>query len=205
MPALAAQEDEQSIDRSIAGLNRTELASPSTADGGRSAPISLTMIRNFADHSANERTFLAWVRTAIAVMAFGFIVEKFDLFLEVAAPSLVGRPLSLPGHRFGNIAGLALIALGIAMVAVAAARFLITAKNIDSEQQRPGMGSRIDIALAALLVLLGSALFVYLSRASGHKAVTPAARQLARAHIAHFASCARIDNNSCRRSVLVFG
>jgi uncharacterized membrane protein YidH (DUF202 family) len=58
---------------------------------------------------------------------------------------------------------LALIALGIAMVAVAAARFLITVKNIDSEQQRPSMGSRIDIALAALLVLLGSALFVYLS------------------------------------------
>jgi putative membrane protein len=37
------------------------------------------MIQNFADHSANERTFLAWVRTAIAVMAFGFVVERFDL------------------------------------------------------------------------------------------------------------------------------
>ena len=60
---------------------------------------------------------------------------------------------------------MALIALGIAMVAVAAARFLTTAKNIDSEQQRSSLGSRIDIALAALLVLLGSALFVYLSRA----------------------------------------
>jgi len=123
------------------------------------------MIRNFSDHSANERTFLAWVRTAIAVMAFGFIVEKFDLFLEVAAPSLAGRTLSLPGQRFGNIAGLALIVLGTAMVAVAAARFLITAKNIDSEEERPGTGSRIDIALAALLVLLGSALFLYLSHA----------------------------------------
>ena len=39
------------------------------------------MIRNFSDHAANERTFLAWVRTAIAVMAFGFLVERFDLFL----------------------------------------------------------------------------------------------------------------------------
>ena len=46
------------------------------------------MIRNFGDHAANERTFLVWVRTAIAVMAFGFLVEKFDLFLEIAAPSL---------------------------------------------------------------------------------------------------------------------
>jgi putative membrane protein len=123
------------------------------------------MIKNFTDHAANERTFLAWVRTAIAVMAFGFIVEKFDLFLEVAAPSLAGRTLSLPGQKFGNIAGLALIVLGTAMVAIAAVRFLLTAKNIDSKEAHPASGPRIDVALAALLILLGSALFVYLSHA----------------------------------------
>jgi len=123
------------------------------------------MIRNFADHSANERTFLAWVRTAIAVMAFGFLVEKFDLFLEMAAPSLVGRMLSLPDQKFGNIAGLALILVGTAMVAVAALRFLMTAKAIDSDERRLGPGSRVDMALAVLLVLLGCALFVYLSHA----------------------------------------
>jgi putative membrane protein len=123
------------------------------------------MIRNFSDHSANERTFLAWVRTAIAVMAFGFLVEKFDLFLELAAPSLAGRTLSLPGQKFGNIAGLALIVLGTAMVGIAAARFVMTAKNIDREDLRAGTGSRIDIALAGLLVLLGCALFLYLSHA----------------------------------------
>ena len=132
----------------------------------KSAPrIEMMMIKNFSDHSSNERTFLAWVRTAIAVMAFGFIVEKFDLFLELAAPSLAGRTLSLPGQKFGNIAGLALIVVGTSMVAIAAIRFLITAKNIDSEDVRLGAGSRIDIALAALLVLLGGALFIYLSHA----------------------------------------
>jgi hypothetical protein len=51
------------------------------------------------------------------------------------------------------------------MVAVAAIRFLITAKNIDSEEAHPGPGSRIDLALALLLVLLGCALFLYLSHA----------------------------------------
>jgi putative membrane protein len=123
------------------------------------------MIKNFSDHAANERTFLAWVRTAIAVMAFGFVIERFDLFLELAAPSLAGRTLSVPGQRFGNYAGLALIVLGIGMVAVAAFRFLITAKAIDSKELRPGTGSRVDLALAALLVLLGGSLFVYLSHA----------------------------------------
>ncbi|HYM02790.1 MAG TPA: DUF202 domain-containing protein [Stellaceae bacterium] len=123
------------------------------------------MIRNFSDHSANERTFLAWVRTAIAVMAFGFIVEKFDLFLEIAAPSLSGRTVSVPGQRFANAAGLALIVLGTVMVAVAAIRFLLTAKSIDSPDLRSGPGSRVDLALALLLVLLGSSLFVYLSHA----------------------------------------
>jgi putative membrane protein len=38
-------------------------------------------IRNFSDHAANERTFLAWDRTSIAITAFGFLVERFDLFL----------------------------------------------------------------------------------------------------------------------------
>jgi putative membrane protein len=127
------------------------------------------MIKNFGDHSANERTFLAWVRTAIAVMAFGFLVEKFDLFLELAAPSLAGRTLPLPGQRFGNIAGLALIVLGTAMIAVAAGRFLMTARTIDSKEPHPGPGSRVDLALAALLVLLGFALFVYLSHALATK------------------------------------
>jgi uncharacterized membrane protein YidH (DUF202 family) len=71
----------------------------------------------------------------------------------------------LPGLKFGDIAGLALIILGAAMVGIAAVRFVRTTKNIDRTDQRPGTGSRLDIALAALLLLLGCALFFYLSHA----------------------------------------
>jgi hypothetical protein len=48
------------------------------------------MIRSYSDHAANERTFLAWLRTSIAVIAFGFVVEKLNLFAltAVSAPSL---------------------------------------------------------------------------------------------------------------------
>jgi putative membrane protein len=43
------------------------------------------MIRGYSDHAANERTFLAWVRTGIAVIAFGFLIEKFNLFVLAIA------------------------------------------------------------------------------------------------------------------------
>lgn len=45
-------------------------------------------IARYSDHAANERTFLAWVRTGIAIMAFGFLVERFNIFLKMAATSL---------------------------------------------------------------------------------------------------------------------
>lgn len=122
-------------------------------------------IKNFRDHAANERTFLAWIRTAIAIIAFGFLVERFDLFLEAVAPSLSGRVLSPLGHRFGNIAGLALILAGTAMVALAMVRFIRNAKDIDTDAEAGSIGSKLDFALASLLILLGVAMFLYLSHA----------------------------------------
>jgi putative membrane protein len=121
------------------------------------------MIERYSDHAANERTFLAWIRTAIAVMAFGFLVERFDLFLEIAGKTLEGRTLSPRGHLAGNIAGLILMGLGGITIIVALVRFRKTAKEIDSAQVLPGSGDRLDVALATLLVILGTALFVYLS------------------------------------------
>ena len=79
------------------------------------------MIRGYSDHAANERTFLAWVRTGIAVIAFGFVVEKFNLFvLAMASTSSLdaGRRLQLErlSGSFGRYDGLALIFVGLALV-----------------------------------------------------------------------------------------
>ncbi|HWE44835.1 MAG TPA: DUF202 domain-containing protein [Caulobacteraceae bacterium] len=121
------------------------------------------MIKSYSDHAANERTFLAWVRTAIAVMAFGFLIEKFALFLDISQMHITGKGGRLIEPRFSGVAGLALIVAGVLMVAVAGLRFIQTARAIDSEALHPGLGSRVDIALAALLFLLGCALLAYLA------------------------------------------
>ena len=121
------------------------------------------MIKSYSDHAANERTFLAWVRTAIAVMAFGFLVEKFDLFLEVAARSMAGRGPSRLNQAVGDGAGLLLILLGGAMMAVATIRFRQVGRDIDSGETRPARGGRLDVALVGLLLALGGTLFAFLA------------------------------------------
>jgi putative membrane protein len=123
------------------------------------------MIKRYSDHAANERTFLAWVRTAIAVMAFGFLIERFDLFLRFARPALPNTQPPANGENFANAAGLAFLLMGVAMVAVAGWRYFRTARQIDSEDNLSGPGNRLDLALAGLLVLLGCSLFLYLSHA----------------------------------------
>jgi putative membrane protein len=127
-------------------------------------------IRNFSDHAANERTFLAWVRTAIAVMAFGFLVERFDLFLAFAVPEAVKDKIAVTRGEFGHIAGLVLITLSIGMFFLSAARFARNAREIDQDKVFAGTGSRIDLAPAALLILLGTGPLFYLEHTFSAKA-----------------------------------
>jgi uncharacterized membrane protein YidH (DUF202 family) len=98
-------------------------------------------------------------------MEFGFLVEKFDLFLEMSAPSFVGRVVSSSGQRYGSIAGLALIVIKTFVIALAAIRFMTTAKAIDNREEHPSASLRLDLTLPVLLVLLGLSLFVYLTQA----------------------------------------
>ena len=123
------------------------------------------MIRNFREHAANERTFLAWVRTAIAVMAFGFLIERFDLLLKTAGlfPNLSAR--KTPGLNLGTVAGISSIVLGTIMFGLAMIRYVRTARDIESADERAGTGARFDIALASLMSLIGVSLFFYLSHA----------------------------------------
>jgi putative membrane protein len=123
------------------------------------------MIKRYSDHAANERTFLAWVRTAIAIMAFGFVIEKFDLFLQAVAPQIALKQIAPHGQKFANAAGLAFIALGVAMIAIAGIRFVWTARAIESDETVASPGERFDLALAVLIGLLGASLFLYMANA----------------------------------------
>lgn len=118
------------------------------------------MIQNYTDHAANERTFLAWVRTGIAVVAFGFVVEKFNLFVltfaRAAGVEEHARLERLAGS-LGRYEGLAFIIAGIAIIALATVRFVRTAALLDDPKVYSAKSVRAELIVsAALLVLIVS-------------------------------------------------
>jgi len=125
------------------------------------------MIPRYSDHAANERTFLAWVRTGLAVVAFGFVVERLNFFMLMladSAPTAAGRRLwsdrlSTPLGRYD---GLALILVGIALIVIAAVRFARTTRQIDDPLPRAVPDVRAEMVLSGVLAVLAAAFSVYL-------------------------------------------
>ena len=122
------------------------------------------MIEKYSDHAANERTFLAWVRTGIATIAFGFVVEKFNLFVRTlieANPSAGTAKLTAFSGSFSHYDGLVLIAIGLAVIALALVRFVRTSRMIDDQETHSAGGLRAGLVLAVVLALVVLSMTAY--------------------------------------------
>jgi inner membrane protein YidH len=124
------------------------------------------MIRGYSDHAANERTFLAWVRTGIAVIAFGFVIERFNLFVLAVAdtnPSeTTHRLLEKLSGPLGRYDGLAVMLGGLAIIILATARFVRTERLLDDPETHPAGSARTELMLSAALMVLVVGLSGYL-------------------------------------------
>lgn len=124
------------------------------------------MIERYSDHAANERTFLAWVRTGIAIIAFGFVVEKFNLFVRTmveVSKADTGSRLNFDRFTgaFSHYDGLALIVIGIAIILISLFRFITTSRMIDDAQSHSAGGIKAELVLAVALGLIVIAMTVY--------------------------------------------
>jgi putative membrane protein len=114
---------------------------------------------------AAERTLLAWQRTAIALMGFGFVVERFGLFLQLVAHQSVSNSQ----RGFSLAAGVLLLLLGAAVALISARQFRQVAKNLDPSVVPPGYWTQVGVVLNVLIALLalGLALRFLLAAQSG--------------------------------------
>ena len=98
------------------------------------------------EHLANERTYLAWLRTGVATMGFGVLLAKLRYILG-AAPS--------NGYLRASDIGIFLAGFGLVLIGMSARRFIDVQKQIESKKYMPA--NMMVIAVTILFGLLGIA------------------------------------------------
>ncbi len=103
---------------------------------------------------AAERTLLAWQRSAIALMGFGFVVERFGLFLRI----VTNQPLSIAQRGASLWLGVALLLLGALIGVVSAIQFRQVVRGLGEKEIPRGywvnMGVVINFILAGIALVL---------------------------------------------------
>jgi putative membrane protein len=113
-------------------------------------PNQLPKIDRQREHQANERTFLAWLRTSIALIGFGFAIARFGLFIHQLESALGQEQTPISPVTNSENLGIALVVLGIVAIAVAAWRYNRVFWQIERGDYRP---NRLIIWMTTALVI----------------------------------------------------
>lgn len=114
---------------------------------------------NTSDHLANERTFLAWIRTSIGIMAFGFVVVKFSLFVKQIS-IILGKENIIHSKGYSGILGIVLVAVGTVTAVLSYIRYINSEKQINEGYYKHS--SLLITVLTAFIFLVSVLLIVYL-------------------------------------------
>jgi putative membrane protein len=109
------------------------------------------------DHLANERTFLAWIRTSISIIVFGFVVAKFGITLREFL-LVQGHPMLTSSNSLSI--GVGFMAMGVFIALVALMRYRVVMRNIEMNQFKPT--NTIATLLGLFTALFGVILVIYL-------------------------------------------
>jgi putative membrane protein len=111
---------------------------------------------------AAERTFLAWIRTGLALMGIGFAVSRFGLFLRQITAAESHLPANPHTTGLSLWSGVALVALGVIVILTAALRHVQLIHQLNTGTWQPGRISRDAILLGLLLAAIGIGMAIYL-------------------------------------------
>jgi len=125
--------------------------------------IDPNMIKNFSDHAANERTFLAWVRTAVALIGFGVVMERFDVFIRYTLTEAQDSTISSL-YITAEIVGLGMILLGVILLGLSTLKYHQQKRQIAEAEAGEPRSSIVEYVLSVALATLALLMCFYLAR-----------------------------------------
>jgi putative membrane protein len=121
--------------------------------------IEIPQDRRATEYLANERTFLAWIRTSISILSLGFVVARFGVWLRELA-ARIDPGAQARGPSYSMPIGVAMMALGSSLAVVAALHYRAVNKAIARGEVQANQ--RLVAAVAVAVALLGAVMITYM-------------------------------------------
>lgn len=114
---------------------------------------------NINEHLANERTFLAWIRTGIGIMIFGFVTVKFSLFMN-QLPATFFQEASIAKSSYSSLIGIVLVLIGALTIVLSYWRYKNTFRQLQNGKYL--YTSFLLTILTVIIFLMSIVIIVYL-------------------------------------------
>jgi putative membrane protein len=113
---------------------------------------------------ANERTFLAWIRTSVSIISLGFVIAKFRIWLQdIAKAGSVSTPPSKLGESFQI--GIGMMALGGLLTVLAAWRYHVVNRQIENGKVTADRGLIVFVTI--LVAVLAGVMIITMVTTAG--------------------------------------
>ena len=128
------------------------------ANPAQEQPWDIAGGNNVREHLANERTYLAWIRTSITVVGLGFVIARFGVWLRYLSSS-TGHTAPSPHSGYSVPMGALIVIIGALLALLGAWRYRSVRRAID-RQGRAAAGPALVIVTVLVVLFTVGLLFI---------------------------------------------